>query len=189
MIDSYFRDTYQKILVEPIIQKIADLKITPNMVTTFACLVGVGFLPAMAMQQKSLVIFLLIFSAYLDTLDGSLARKTNTTSNKGAILDIVCDRIVELAAVLGLYFYAPDERALVCLVLLGSFYLCITTFLVVGIFEENASNKGFHYSPGIIERTETIIFLVLAVLFDQYFMYLTYIFAALVYLTAFIRLR
>lgn len=188
MIDSYFRSTYQNVLVDPVVSRLAQQKITPNGITLCACLVGIGFAPAMWLSYPYLAATLLLISGYLDTLDGSLARHTNSSSDAGAILDIVCDRIVEFAAVLGLFFYAPQTRAMPCLLILGSFYLCITTFLVVGIFESNDSEKSFHYSPGLIERTEAMIFFILAAVFENNFFILAAVFSVLVFLTAFIRL-
>lgn len=188
MIDSYFRSGYQRYFVDPLASKLANLNVAPNFVTILACFIGIGLLPAIASGNNSLALFLLLTSAYLDTLDGSLARKINRASQGGAMLDIVCDRMVEFCAVIGFYLYDPTPRGLSCLILLGSFYLCVTTFLVAGIFEKNHSHKGFHYSPGLIERTETIIFFGLAIIFENHFFILCMLFSSLVFFTALVRL-
>lgn len=68
------------------------------------------------------------------------------------------DRVVEFVVVLALWFVAPQQRGLWCLLMLGSMLLCITSFLVVGIFSENQSQKSFHYSSGLMERAEAFSF-------------------------------
>jgi len=131
----------------------------------------------------------LLLSGYLDSLDGAYARLTSKTSQKGAVLDIISDRIVELAIVIGLYLLHPEIRDLAIVLMLGSMFLCITSFLVVGIFNQNDGQKSFHYSPGIIERPETFLFFIAMIFLPQFFSLLAFIFVCLVLLTAFVRLR
>jgi hypothetical protein len=74
------------------------------------------------------------------------------------------------------------------LLMLGSILICVTSFLVVGIFLENTSQKSFYYSPGLIERAEAFLFFVLMILFSKAFSILAVIFSILVFLTAALRL-
>ena len=127
-------------------------------------------------------------TGFLDTLDGSLARHLKTTSPKGTVFDITSDRLVEFSIILGLYAFDPTHRALGTLLMLGSVLICVTSFLVVGIFEDNQTEKGFHYSPGIMERAEAFLFFGAMILFPSYFMILAILFTSLVFLTAVIRL-
>ena len=122
----------------------------------------------------------------LAAADGTLVRKLGLSSDDGWFLDILADRSVEFAVVIGLYLYAP-ERGFLLLILLGSFYLCVTTFLLSGIFERNLSKKSFHYSPGLIERAETFIYFPIVIIFEETFFWGTIIFATLVFFTAFKR--
>lgn len=136
-------------------------------------------IPALAM---------LLLSGFLDILDGSVARFKNKTSQFGAVLDITGDRLVEFCVILGLYLYEPETRSLNCLLMLGSVLLCVTSFLVVGIFTPNQTDKGFHYSPGLMERAEAFIFFFLMIACPPAFSSLSYLFSTLVFLTAFVRL-
>jgi len=95
--------------------------------------------------------------------------------------------MVEFAVILGLFFVDANERALPSLVMLGSILLCITTFLVVGIFVENQSVKSFFYSPGLIERAEAFIFFSIMILFPSTFMVAAYLFSALTFFSAIFR--
>lgn len=156
MIDSYFRQAYQKVFVEPILPFFNRL--SPQTLTLSSCLLGLIVCPLVIFDFPWIAFLALLLSGFLDTLDGSLARHLNLVSSKGAALDIVCDRIVEFAVIIGLFFVDANARAFPSLIMLGSILLCITTFLVVGIFVENQSMKSFFYSPGLIERGEAFIF-------------------------------
>lgn len=186
MIETYLRPIYQYCVVNPIARKI---QFSPIKITCFSCFTGILVAPALLINLPKIAIVLLLISGFLDTLDGTVARMTDKTSNMGGVLDIVSDRIVELAVMIGLYFVDPSDRALGTLAMLGSCYLCITSFLVVGIFSPNQSEKGFHYSPGLIERTEAFIFFIVMILWPRYFSLLAYLFAGLVLLTSFLHIK
>jgi archaetidylinositol phosphate synthase len=64
----------------------------------------IGFL-ALAYGNLGLGLIFFVLSAFMDIIDGTVARVTNSVSNLGAFLDGVVDRYVELALYLGLWFY------------------------------------------------------------------------------------
>lgn len=72
--------------------------------------------------------------------------------------------------------------------MLSSVLLCITSFLVVGIFSQNTTEKSFYYSPGLIERFEAFLFFSLMMFLPGIFSYLAYAFSGLVLMTALIRM-
>ena len=72
--------------------------------------------------------------------------------------------------------------------MLGSMLVCVTSFLVVGIFVENHTEKGFHYSVGLIERAESFLFFILMIVFPEWFGVLSLLFIILVFYTAIERL-
>ena len=187
MIEKFLRQHYQTWFVDPMVKRIQH-SLKPMHITILAGLLGVLIIPALYYSKITLAVLLLITSGYLDTLDGTLARKTKATSDFGSIMDIVIDRLVEIAAVIGLCLIDPIHRAFLSLLMLGSMLLCITSFLVVGIFTPNDSEKGFHYSAGLMERAEAFLFFILMMLFPMYFMPLSILFIILVLLTTMIRL-
>ena len=189
MLDSHFRSTYQKVFVEPLLSIAWISNRSPVTITLLSCLFGLAAAPLIASQLNILAILSLIISGYLDTLDGSLARLQKTTSHTGAVLDIISDRLVEFSVILGLFLIHPLERGLPCILMLGSVLLCITSFLVVGIFSENSSEKSFHYSPGLMERAEAFLLWGAMILFPFCFSFLAYLFTALVLYTALYRLK
>ncbi|MBS0603550.1 MAG: CDP-alcohol phosphatidyltransferase family protein [Verrucomicrobia bacterium] len=188
MIEATLRKTYQKYCVDPLLRLKVFRKVHPIALTLLACLVGVSALPLLSLGFTTSALFFLIASGVLDTLDGSLARQDEKTSNQGAALDITCDRLVEFAVILGLFFIEPFSRGLPSLLMLGSVLICVTSFLIVGIFTQNSSEKSFHYSPGLIERAEAFFFFAAMILFPTLFNPLAYLFSILVLLTAAIRL-
>lgn len=187
MIEQHIRERYQQILVNPVANHLRYF-VTPNQITLLSGMLGVLIFPALMFHQEFLALCLLLLSGYCDTLDGTLARFSQQTSNWGSVLDIMTDRLVEFVVVLALWFVAPIERGLGCLLMLGSMLLCITSFLVVGIFSENQSQKSFHYSPGLMERAEAFSFFIAMMLWPRAFIFLACLFTLLVTLTAIIRL-
>ena len=188
MIDSKFRNPYQKWIIAPLLKWPFLTRRSPMGLTLLGLLFGL-LVPLLLFKGESLLALCsLAASGFFDTLDGSIARFQETTSQTGAALDITVDRIVEFCLVLGLYLYLPETRALLCLLMLGSILFCITTFLVVGIFTQNTSAKSFHYSPGLIERAEAFLFFGLMILFPQWFHFLALLFTLLVTLTGCVRI-
>lgn len=186
MLDSYGRSFYQKVVVSNTLVFFKGY--SPSLITLIGIAVGIGITPLLAFKFSFLALGLLVLSGFLDTLDGSLARYKNEVTSFGAALDIVGDRIVEFSVILGLYLFEPSERALPCIIMLGSVLICVTSFLVVGIFVQNESEKSFHYSPGLMERAEAFIFFAIMIILPQHFIWLAYVFSCLVIITGLYRL-
>lgn len=186
MLDTHGRSLYQRTIVEPSLRLFKGF--SPTEVTIIGIIGGMAIVPLLAFQLSYLAFGMLVLTGFLDTIDGSLARYRNQTTSFGAALDITGDRIVEFSVIFGLYLFQPHERALSCLIMLGSILVCVTSFLVVGIFTQNQSEKSFHYSPGLMERTEAFILFALMILVPQAFFILAPLFTLLVLLTAVVRL-
>lgn len=187
MIEQHARHYYQRHLVNPVASYIGK-RISANQVTLLSGVFGILVLPALALHQVVLAIMMLLLSGFCDTLDGTLARFNQATSDWGSVLDITTDRLVEWVVVFALWNTAPAERGFWCLLMLGSMLLCITSFLVVGIFSVNQSQKSFHYSPGLMERAEAFFFFILMMLMPAAFGFLAALFSLLVTFTAITRL-
>lgn len=186
MIETYFRPAYQKMFVNPFAKLLAGY-VSPNLATYFSGLFGLIVFPALYFGHEFIAFIALLISGYFDTMDGTLARLTNRTSDFGSVLDIVTDRIVEISVIAGLFSVAPASRAWLSMGMLASVLFCVTTFLVVGIFAENNTNKGFHYSPGLMERPEAFIFFFFMILFPKAYAILAGVFIILVIWTGLYR--
>jgi archaetidylinositol phosphate synthase len=187
MIDTYYRDQVQRLFITPVATKLAALQVSPSQLTGIALILGLSITPLLAFQHPYLAIVCLVLSGYFDTLDGTVARQNQSKSSTGAVFDIVSDRAVESAIILGLFLVDPTGRGLLAICMLCSILLCITSFLVVGIFTENESEKSFNYHPGIMERSEAFIFFGSMILFPSFFTALSISFTLLVLTTALYR--
>ncbi|MBS0289646.1 MAG: CDP-alcohol phosphatidyltransferase family protein [Proteobacteria bacterium] len=185
MIEHYFRPTYQKYLVDPCSRSIAKY-VTPNFITCSAGVTGICTAPLLIYDHISLAATMLLISGFLDTLDGTLARNHYSCTPKGTILDIIFDRMVEASVVIGLFGVNPNERGWCALFMLASILICVTAFLVVGIFAQNASQKSFHYSRGLMERPEAFMFFLAMMILPNWFSNLAILFSILVLLTSFL---
>lgn len=94
------------------------LRLTPNLLT----LLGIVFAAAMAVNPLSLwAIPLLVLSLYADGIDGSVAIYQNRSSQFGAVLDSVADRISE-----ALWFYVAYRIGAPAWLVLGTYVIAST---------------------------------------------------------------
>ena len=186
MLELYIRPWYQKVFVDNVAACIAKI-LSPNTITFFSLIFGIMVPVFLYYKMTYFAVIALLLSGYCDSLDGSVARFSQLTSDVGAVFDIVCDRVVEFSIILGLFFVDPAARALLSISMLGAILICVSSFLVVGLFVENNSSKGFFYSRGLMERFEAFIFFVAMILLPRWFNFLAIIFSVLVFLTAAMR--
>ncbi len=93
----YAINRYYAHLIDPFFTKLAyDLKMTPNMVTVLACILGLSAAGAFVFEYWIAGAVLLQLHHYFDGVDGNLARLTNRCTPLGAKLDKISDQIVRL---------------------------------------------------------------------------------------------
>jgi archaetidylinositol phosphate synthase len=155
MIEGLIRRRFESMFITPFMPLAKQY--TANTITLAALVCGVLTFPLLAFKANGLALCALLISGWLDVLDGSVARYQKIATPWGAALDITCDRIVEISVILGLYMYHPPGRAFICLLMLASTLICVTTFLVVGIFTPKTTSKSFYYHVGLMERAEAFI--------------------------------
>lgn len=185
MIDSKWRAQVQPIFDQGA-RGLNRLGLTPAFVTVLALLTGLGAGFAIGYGQYSLAILLLWLSGALDVLDGTLARHQNKESQFGAYMDLIFDRVVEGAVVLGFYFSAPEHPLSYLVFFMGAMFN-FTTFMVVGALFKNEGNKSMHYDVGIVERTETFVVFTLMLLWPAYGFAFLMVFNGIMVLTGIIR--
>jgi len=186
MLEKRLRKTYQKYCVDVVAKGLAGF-MSPNQLTLLAGILGILVIPALYWGYAILAAFLLLLSGYCDTLDGTVARLTNRSDAFGSSFDIVMDRVVEASVIMALFLVHPTN-ALECLSMLIAILICISSFLVVGIFTENSSEKSFFYSEGVMERAEAFIFFIAMMLLPHWFVPLAWLFVVLVLFTALLHL-
>ena len=100
-----------------------------------------------------------IASGVTFALDGTIARECAAPSAVGGALDLWADRVVEACVIVGIAWRDP-ALYFPALVLVATWYVNITVFLAVGAAIEHPGAKLLEYPPGILERTEAIIFFI-----------------------------
>ena len=180
-------DTHARKYVNPIIELGAKfllrLKLTPNNVTILALLLGISTSIFLYFDMQIIAVTLLWVSGYLDAVDGAMARRSNSSSSFGTLLDIVSDRIVEVSIVLVLGLKFVDVRYNL-IVLTVCILMSMTIFLTVGALSEKKGVKSFYYQAGVAERSEGFIFFSLIILIPSYLGIITNIFSILIIITA-----
>ncbi len=165
---------------------LSRMNLTPNNITVLALIIGIGSAIAIGLNHPILSITLLWLSGLLDVLDGTVARLTGESSNIGAYLDLIFDRMVEGAMIIGFFAWMPELVWGLLIFQVGAMFN-FTTFMLAGTLFKNDGKKSMHYDIGIVERTETFILFTLMILFPNFALILIMIFNAIMILTGILR--
>lgn len=187
MFDAALRPWIDRFL-DPVGRGLARIGVSANAVTWFGFALGIAAAVAAAVGAALPAALLILGNRLCDGLDGAVARASGS-SDLGAYLDITLDFIFYSAVPFGLAIANPDH-ALAAAFLIFSFVGTGSSFLAFaiiaqkrGISTEARGKKGFFYLGGLTEGGETIIFLIVVVIFPQAFMPLAWVFGALCWIT------
>ena len=141
------------------------LPITPNQYTIIS--LGFAFIVLYFLVKNNLILSLLFFiiAAFLDFVDGAVARFTQKSTKVGAYLDTIIDRYVEGILLFGFLFLHLPEILLsseiwIFLCLFGSI---MTTYSKAAVMEKNLATQEL--KGGTLSRTERLILLCLSMFF------------------------
>lgn len=180
-------DTHARKYVNPFIEKGANffikLKLSADSVTILALLLGIFASILLYFDQNIIAVLILWLSGYLDAVDGAIARKTNSSSSFGTVLDITSDRIVEIGIILVTGIKFVDVRFNL-IILLSCILLSMVIFLTVGAVSEKSGIKSFYYQAGVAERSEGFIMFSIIMLSSTYLGIVINIFAFIILITA-----
>lgn len=187
MFDAALRPWIDRFL-DPVGRGLARIGVSANAVTWFGFALGIAAAVSAAAGAALPAALLILGNRLCDGLDGAVARASGS-SDLGAYLDITLDFIFYSAVPFGLAIANPDH-ALAAAFLIFSFVGTGSSFLAFaiiaqkrGISTEARGKKGFFYLGGLTEGGETIIFLIVVVIFPQAFMPLAWVFGALCWIT------
>jgi phosphatidylglycerophosphate synthase len=192
MFDRQIQKYTQKLL-----QSIAKLFlkfISPNHMTLIGFGFGVLMCLSIIIDQYLLAVFFLFLNRLSDGLDGTMAR-LQTPTPLGGYLDIVLDFLIYGGFVLS-FGITEQNNTLLSMVLLFCYIGTGSTFLakaaiMPSLTKQNLNEeipKSFHYAVGLVEGTETIVFMVLCLLFPNLFIYFSFIFIILCLITIVFRI-
>ena len=191
-------DTAARKLIDPPLnalgQNLAARGITADGVTIAGLALGLLAALLIAVGWSLLALVPLLASRIADGLDGAVARASKTT-DFGGYLDITCDFLFYGAIPFAFVLMHPTDNAIAGTFLLMSFYFNGTSFLGYAILAERRGMetsaqgiKSLYFSNGLLEGTETIVFFVLLCLFPASFSMFAWIFGALCFATATLRI-
>jgi CDP-diacylglycerol--glycerol-3-phosphate 3-phosphatidyltransferase len=160
-------------LVTLLLKPLAQLGITPNMLTGIGLLLSI--LTAIVIAQGFLFAggLLVLFAGIFDMFDGAMARVRNAATTFGAFFDSTLDRYSESIILLGLLFYAlqrpglqdplwpaPNEQSwmivFICVAIVGS--------MMVSYAKARAEGLGIECRTGLLARPERVIILAIGLL-------------------------
>jgi phosphatidylglycerophosphate synthase len=199
MLDNWLFKSKLKNSVEHFVKRVFLGKISPNQMTLVALILGLLsalslYLSARLQWLIILIIMsvcLMLLSFVFDAFDGALAR-LEKPSEFGGILDMFCDRFVEVAIIIAFISTDPSELMWPGIFSLAAIILCITMFLVVGgsikAEELEMAQKVIYYRRGLMERSETFLFFIFITVLIFIRFFLLYLFSFLVFVSALLRL-
>ena len=168
--------------------------ISPNHVTLIGFSFGVLMCLSIIIDQYLIAIIFLFLNRLSDGLDGTMAR-LQTPTPLGGYLDIVLDFLIYGGFVLS-FGITEQNNTLLSMILLFCYIGTGSTFLAKAAILPSLTNqnlneeipKSFHYAVGLVEGTETIVFMVLCLLFPNLFIYFSFIFIILCLITIVFRI-
>jgi len=117
MISNWVRTWYGRV-VNPFLNGLAKLGVTANMLTIASMFIIILAGILLALGKPILGACILMFGAFLDGIDGELARVSVVKSSFGAFLDSICDHCGDFAIYLGLLVPYIKSDALVEIILI-----------------------------------------------------------------------
>ncbi|MGJ8622958.1 MAG: CDP-alcohol phosphatidyltransferase family protein [Yoonia sp.] len=191
-------DRYARTLIDPPLNQLGSGLAARGMTADGVTLIGLGLglLAALliALGAPGWALFPLLASRLADGLDGAVARATRKT-DFGGYLDIAADFLFYGTIPLAFVLSDPTANGGAGAFLLAAFYFNGTSFLGYAILAEKhgqqtdaQGQKSLYYSNGLLEGTETIVFFVVLCLFPTLFSPLAWVFGALCFVTATLRI-
>jgi len=144
-------------LLNPLIDGLVALRITPNQVTAFSLLPALGAGVAVAFGMFGLASMLATMATLSDIVDGVLARRTGVSSDAGEVFDAAVDRYGEFFLLGGMLIYWRDQWSVMLLVLaaiIGSFMVSYAT--------AKAEALRVPAPRGAMRRSERAVYLIVA---------------------------
>jgi len=165
-------ETHMRTKVQPFFDKVSSTvcvpyHISPNMVTFIAFVTGIISATLICFDCLTPALLFLLFSGVCDILDGTVARMTNQSQKIGAYIDLISDRMVESAIILGFTLLYP-QHYLAYIVFFIAVLLHFSTFVAAGALFPNMSKKSMHYDRSIVERAEAFVVFAFMMFFPSY---------------------
>jgi len=171
-------------ILQPIGRGLIRLRITANAITIAGTLLMAVVGVLLASGQFLLGGLLVIASAPLDALDGTVARLSGVKSKFGAFLDSTSDRYADGFILLGLMLYGLNHRQDWMVILA---FVAVWGSLLVSYTRARAEGLDLECKIGLLTRMERFIIIVVMLIFNLILPGLI-VLAVLTHVTAFQRI-
>jgi archaetidylinositol phosphate synthase len=174
--------------LDALARRLHRIGLAPDTLSLAAAGTGVVAGALLLVDRGGAALAVLAVSGLLDAVDGRVARLGAGATPWGGVLDLTGDRVVEAAMLLGLAVPRPHLHV-PALVLAATWYVNLCVFLAVGAASARRPEKLIAYPPGLLERSEALVFAVVVVALPPLAAAALWLYAALEVLTAAQRLR
>src|ERR1700730_1217642 len=160
-------------LVTQIMQPLARLGVSPNMLTGIGLVLSI--VTAIVIAQGYLFIggWLVLFAGIFDMFDGAMARVRHAATTFGAFFDSTLDRYSESIILLGLLLYtlqrpdlhdaiwpfANEQHWMITLI-----FIAVVGSLMVSYTKARAEGLGLECKTGLLARPERVVILAIGLL-------------------------
>jgi len=143
-------------VVDPVSRALLALRLTPNAVTLLSLPLNVAAAWVIATGHFLWGGLAFTGALFFDLFDGRVAKLTGLSSERGAFLDAVCDRVVEVIYVLAICYAllqlpTPNVRAV--LVGIGA----VSASQLISYLRAKAEALGFDGAMGLMGRGERLV--------------------------------
>jgi CDP-diacylglycerol--glycerol-3-phosphate 3-phosphatidyltransferase len=163
--------------LDPVVGLLDSIGVTPTAMTVIGLLLS--FIGSIFVVRGSIRLagLILLISGLCDALDGSIARRQNSTSIFGAFIDSTGDRISELLYFGAFILYFHSEGAW------GSFMILLTLValsgsLLTSYVRARAEGLGLECRVGWLERPERLVALIIGLLLGRILLTISLLFIA-----------
>jgi CDP-diacylglycerol--glycerol-3-phosphate 3-phosphatidyltransferase len=156
-----------------LIQPLARLGVTPNMLTGIGLLLSIITAAILAQGFFFAGGLLVLFAGVFDMFDGAMARVRNAATTFGAFLDSTLDRYSESIILFGLLLYALSHGGLANnlwplahqqIWMIALIYIAGIGSLMVSYTKARAEGLGLECRTGLLARPERVIILAIGLL-------------------------
>ena len=142
-------------VLNPIVRVMAQIGITPNMLSWFGLILSVAAGGLAGVGYLMWAGWVSLIAGALDMFDGTLARTTGQATRFGAVLDSSLDRFGEAALLVGLAAYFVTQPN-------GQLWTAVTVAALMGSFmvsyvKARAEGMGISCDVGFFTRPERVI--------------------------------
>ncbi|MBK9339099.1 MAG: CDP-alcohol phosphatidyltransferase family protein [Lewinellaceae bacterium] len=163
---NFLKDVGQPVvykIIQPLIEWLARIGVTPNAVTTFGFVLNIGatvvFIYATSFARGDLEYVawagcVILFAGLFDMIDGRLARVSKQESSFGALFDSVLDRYSELVMFLGICYYLVAQQYFLSSLFA---FLAMIGSIMVSYVRARAEGLGIECKGGLMQRPERVL--------------------------------